>query len=120
MPLSFEATAIVWGDAIDGELLQVCFDTAAAVRDEAERCTPYVLILRNFEFPGAATIEWYDGQDYDGGADIASVSLSRTRVAITLRRGMDIEVTFRITEKEFTRLKTCLTRMIDGLICSEG
>lgn len=75
MHLAFEATAVSCDDAIDGEILQVCFDTVGAENDQKDRRTPYVLISRNFEFPSAATIEWHDGQDYNGGADILSVTL---------------------------------------------
>jgi len=120
MLLTFEATDVSCDDAIDGEILQVRFDTVAAGQDEEERRTPCVLIMRNFEFPGAATIEWHDGKEYDGGADIVSVTLKRTRVSIRLHRAMDIIVTFRIAEKQFVQLTTYLTRMIGGRICCEA
>jgi hypothetical protein len=113
MSLTFEATAVSCDDAMDGEILRVCFDTVSAAQDEEERRTPYVLIMQNFEFPGPATIEWHDGHDYDGGADIDSVTLGRTRVSIRLRRAIDIDVTFQIAERQFVQLSTYLTRMID-------
>ena len=74
MTLAFRAKSVRCADAIDGEILQVCFDTMPASANEDERDTPYVLMSQNFEFPGPATIEWHDGSDYDGGAEIASVS----------------------------------------------
>jgi hypothetical protein len=80
MTLTFEATDVSCDDAIDGEILRASFDTLPASHDEEERRTPYVEIMRNLEFPGAATIEWHDGRDYDGAADIASVTLSRSRI----------------------------------------
>jgi hypothetical protein len=120
MPLSFEATYVSADDAIAGEILQVRFDTLPASQDEEERRTPYVLIMRNFEFPDAATIEWHDGKDYDGGADIVSVTLRRTRVTIKLRRARDIDVTFRIADKKFVQLTTYLTRMLEERIRCEA
>src|SRR6266542_1714493 len=64
MTLAFEAKFVDCADAIGGEILQVSFDTVPSSRAEDDRCTPYVLISRNFEFPGSATVEWHDGKDY--------------------------------------------------------
>ncbi len=118
MTLAFEAKFVDCADAIGGEILQVSFDTVPSSHDEDERCTPYVLISRNFEFADAATVEWHDGKDYDGGAEITSVSLKRDRVSIRLDRDLGFEVTFRLHEKKFVRLKSFLRRMIDDRICS--
>ena len=120
MSLTFEATAVSCDDAIDGEILQVSFDTLLANQDEEDRRTPYVLIMRNFEFPGSATIEWHDGKDYDGGADIVSVTLNRSRISIRLRRATDITVTFRIADEKFAQLTSYLTRMMDERIRCEA
>ena len=72
MTLAFKASSVSCSSAIGGEILQVCFDTMPESKDEDERGTPYVLISRNFEFPGSATVEWHDGSDYDGGAEIVN------------------------------------------------
>ena len=113
MTLGFEAKFVSCADAIDGEILQVAFDTVPASRDEEERTTPYVLISQNFEFPGPATIEWHDGQDYDGGAEIVSVTLRRASISIKLDQALDLDVTFRLPDKRFAKLESFLKRMID-------
>jgi hypothetical protein len=117
MTLAFDATRIDWADALGGEILQVSFDTAPEHQDEDQRSTPYVLISRNFEFPDSATIEWYDGHDYDGGAEIVSVTLRRTRITIRVDRELDFEVTFRLPDKKFTKLTSFMRRMMDDRIC---
>ena len=117
MTLAFEAKFVNCADAIDGEILQVSFDTVQESQDEDERSTPYVLIGRNFEFPGSATIEWLDGHDYDGGAEIVSMTLRRDRVSIKLDRELDFDVTFRVADKKFAKLTSFLRRMIDDCIC---
>ena len=117
MTHAFEAKFVSCADAIDGEILQVSFDTVPENQDEDERCTPYVLISRNFEFPGSATIEWHDGHDYDGGAEIVSMTLRRSRVSIKLDRELDFDVTFRLPDKKFVKLTSFLRRMIDDHIC---
>jgi hypothetical protein len=82
----------------------VSFDTVPSSHAEDDRCTPYVLISRNFEFPDSATVEWHDGKDYDGGAEITSVSLKRDQVSIKLDRDLDIEVGFHLPDRNFARL----------------
>ena len=113
MTLAFEAKFVDCSDAIGGEILQVMFDTVPASHDEDGRCTPYVLISRNFEFPGSATIEWHDGQNYDGGPEIIFLTLQRNRVSIKLDRKLQIDVAFLVPDKKFAKLKSFLGRMID-------
>src|SRR5438046_1480422 len=100
MTLAFDATTVDCADALDGQIIQVDFDTAPHDRDESERATPYVLISRNFEFPDAATIEWHDGHDYGGGAEIICVTL-KTRISIRVDRDLDFDVSFRLPDKKF-------------------
>ncbi len=81
MTLAFEAKCVDCADAIDGEILQLSFDTVPEGYDEEERRTPNFRISRDFEFPDPATVEWHDGRDYDGGAEILSGTLSRGRIS---------------------------------------
>src|SRR5436190_909872 len=97
-------------------MLQVSFDRVSPSHDEDERDTPYVLIGRNFEFPDSATVEWHDGQDYYGGAEITSMCLQRNRVSIKLDRDLELDVTFRVSDKKFAKLKSFLRRMIDDRV----
>jgi hypothetical protein len=111
--LAFKASSVRCSSAIGGEILQVSFDTMPVSRDEDERDTPYVLISRNFEFPGAATIEWHDGSDYDGGAEIVLVTLTRERALIKLDRDLEIDVSFGIGDRRFEQVRSYLRRMLD-------
>jgi hypothetical protein len=113
MTLAFKAKFVACADAIGGEIMQVSFDTKSEGEDEDERRTPYVLISRNFELPGSATIEWHDGNDYDGGATILSLVLARDRVVIELDRDLDIDVALHISHRRFTELGSYLRRMLD-------
>ena len=117
MTLVFDATSIDFADALGSEILQVNFDTAPEDQDEDQRSTPYVIISRNFEFPDSATIEWYDGQDYDGGAEILSVTLIRTRITLCVNRELNFEVTFHFPDKKFKKLTSLLRRIMDDRIC---
>jgi hypothetical protein len=95
MTLAFHATRVSCADAIDGEILQVKMDVADG-NDEEERHTPCLLISQNSEFPGLPSIEWDDGNNYNGGGEIVSVTLRRDGVSIQLDRKRKIEVMFRI------------------------
>ena len=116
MTLAFEAKFVDCSDAIGGEILQVSFDTVSGSHEEDKRSTPYVLISRNFEFPDSATVEWHDGENYDSGAEITSMSLQRNRVSIRLDRDLGFEVSFRVPDKKFAKLKSFLRRMIDDRV----
>ena len=117
MTLAFEAKFVSCSDAMDGEILQVCFDTVSKSQEEDERNTPCILISRNFEFPGPATIEWHDGCDYHGGAEIVSVTVRRDRISIKLDRELDINVDFRLADKKFVKLSSFLRRITDDRVC---
>lgn len=113
MNLNFDAQFVHCGDAMDGEILQVSFDTIPESQGEGKRTTPYVLISCNFEFYDSATIEWHDGSDYNGGVEIIAVTLSRTRILIKLDSGLEIDIAFHLHDKEFAQLTSFLKRMID-------
>ena len=113
MNLIFDAKFVYCGDAMDGEILQVSFDTISETQHEDERSTPYVLISCNFEFSDSATIEWYNGSDYNGGAEIVDLTLSRTRISIKLDSGLVINIAFHLSDKEFAQLTSFLRRIID-------
>lgn len=117
LTLAFHAKFVSCADAIGGKILQVSFETIPAGQDEIERRTPYLQISRNFEFSDSATIEWHDGKDYDRGAEIISMTLRRDRVSIVLDRELDIDVTFRLPDKQFAKLSSFLRRMIDDRVC---
>jgi hypothetical protein len=116
MTVTFEAKFVSCADAIGGEILQVTFDTLPTGKDEEERRSPYVLISRNFEFPGSPTIEWFSGNDHNGGAEITSLALTRERVLIKLDRDLDFDVSFRLPDRQFARLASFLKRMINARV----
>ena len=118
MTLAFESRFVSCNDAIGGEILQVNFDTVSSTAAEEARETPYVLISRNFEPTDATTIEWHDGHDYDGGAEIIAATLKRDRILLELDRDMRIEVTFRLSARKFAKVTSFLRKMIDERVCN--
>jgi hypothetical protein len=111
MTLSFKANFINCSDALDGEILQVSFDTLSANLDQHDRCSPYLIVSCNFEFDDTATIQWYDGTDC-GGGQIVSMRLERDRVLLKLDDGDAFCVTFDVSEEAFAELKVFFRKMI--------
>jgi hypothetical protein len=118
MKLSFEAQFISCAEAVDGEIFQVTLDTLPSTFDEVERRSPYILISRNFAFTDPATVEWHDGSDYSGGGEIVELILRRERLSMTLDRGLEFDVVFRVTERKLAKLKSYLVKMLgERLTC---
>jgi hypothetical protein len=113
MTLAFQSPFVSCNDVIGGEILQVIFDTQPSSSTEDGRKTPYVLISRNFEFGDSSTVEWHDGRDYDGGAEIVTMTLGRDRMSMKLDRDLEIEVSFQLSASKFATLTFFLKRMID-------
>lgn len=110
MTLRFEAEVVRCAEAIGGEILQVTFDSVD-MEDEDGRQSPYMLLGQCFECPGPPTIEWHDGTDYDGGADIRSIVLKPNSVEITTDTGPDFDVSFSLTSTRYEELSNLLRRM---------
>lgn len=113
MTFAFKALSVNCSSALGGEILQVWFDSLAGSKDEGERDRPCVIIGRNFEFPGSATIEWHDGSGYHGGANIVLFTLTRERAMIMLDRDLAIDVSFTIDDRRFAQLSSQLRRILD-------
>jgi len=102
MTITFEAKFVHCSEAIGGELLQVTFDSVD-LKDEELRKTPYVLLGQSFEFPSPPTIEWHDGNEYDGGG-IQSILLFRNAVRIVTDTGTGFGITFSISNDLYSKL----------------
>jgi hypothetical protein len=121
MNLSFDAPYVDYRNAMDWEIQQVVFDTTCDDTEDAEdiRKSPYVLISRNFESPGATTIEWHDGNDYDGGGSIRSASLEANRIKIILDGSRTIDITFNLNTNHFEELKKYLKNILGSRVKME-
>ena len=112
MTLAFAAKSVSCTDAIGGDLLQVIFDTVPENDNDDTRRSPYLEISRLFEFPGPATVEWHDGNDYGGGGRIVSLNLMRDRLFLKLKRDLDFDVSFSLSDRKFSKLVSFLRTMI--------
>ena len=70
---------------------------------ESDRNTPYFFLSVNYEFDDRVSVEFHDGQGYDGGS-IQSVELWRTRMVAELKQGSDFDISFAISDDSFQEL----------------
>ena len=120
MNLSFKAPYVDCTNAMDWEIQQVVFDTINDNADDSEetRESPYVLISQNFEFPGPASIEWYDGEEYNGGL-INSVILKENQIQIDLDKDGRIEILFALNKTRFDELHKYLHNILNRRLKTE-
>ncbi len=86
--ITFKANDVTYNEAIDGEIIQVCFDEDPD-QDPFRRNKCYLLISQNYEFGHQApTIEWHDGKDVDGGSGVFSYSFKEGMFELTTSDGV--------------------------------
>jgi hypothetical protein len=110
MTIAFKARSVICSEALGGDILQVTFDS---VIDGDEECreSPYVLVGQCFEFPGPPTIEWHDGTEYNGGAEIRTAVLKRNFATFVTGSGLNFSIGFSIADDKFRQLVSFLQRI---------
>ena len=78
MEIEFEAKKVEFNEAVGGDYVQVDFDSEV-YPDPNEDQSIYLMISAQYEFPPfKPTVEWYDGKEYGGGADIIEYLFKNT------------------------------------------
>ena len=86
--ITFKANDVTYNEAIDGEIIQVCFDEDPD-QDPFKRNKCYLMISQNYEFGrDEPTIEWHDGNEDDGGTKVFSYSLNESLFELTTNDGV--------------------------------
>ena len=116
--IRFEAKVVDCAEALGGDLIQVTLDSVD-LEDEDGRQSPYVLLGQCFEFPGRPTIEWHDGSDYDGGAQIHSIVLKRNSVEITTDMTAGFCIGLSVTNARHRELAAFLKRIFPNAEVSD-
>jgi len=75
MKLSFCAKNVSYSEALDGDIVQILFEENTS--EDFDDKSKYILLSVNYEFmPCEPTIEWCDGIEHDGGAELSSYEIS--------------------------------------------
>ena len=105
MHVSFKAQDVSYTEAIDGEIVQVAFSEDAD-NGKTEINKPYLMISVNYEFPPIQpSIEWFDGVEFNGGAQIVKYKLDQKSFQAWLDNNTSFEIKFNIDETIFKKIE---------------
>ncbi len=105
--IHFKASEVEYNEAIDGEIVQVSFDEDPD-SDPFDRTKCYVMISQNYEFPGPPTVEWHDGEQYDGGSEVLSCKFTKNFFELTTTNGVKFRVKHDCQVKIFNKIRAFL------------
>lgn len=112
MHLKFTAKEVSYTEALGGDLVQVWFQEEPDPENDYSKkhfsspaLTKDVNFSANYEFPPHdITVEWCNGEEYDGGWKIKKIEMTETSLKVVLENGFQIDITFE-TDK-ITLMKT--------------
>ncbi len=107
----FTAQSVDCSEAIDWEIVQVCFDSEMPQFDDVDRKTPYLLLSVNHEFDGDVTVEYFAGNNY-GGGHLSRFEMGRDHVTVTLAGTAGFEIQFDVSDSDFDNLVYHLERLL--------
>ena len=116
MILAFAAKEVNYSEALDGDIKQVSFSEEPEPElDYSKKNCPLpppiksVIFSACYEFPPyKTTVEWCDGEDYDGGEYIKEIDLTETKLTVLLENDFTIIVNFKTDEVTFKNISDFL------------
>lgn len=107
--INFIATEVGYAEAMDGEIIQLSFDEDPD-QDPFNRNKCCLSISQNYEFSGKPTVEWHDGIDYDGGAEVLEYRLTKEVFELTITNSLKFKIQHNCKGKTFTQIQSFLCR----------
>ena len=115
MHLIFTSKITSYNEAIDGEIIQVIFEEYEN-EDAFNQTALYLLLSISYEFPPfEPTIEWFDGRECSGGADILNYKLTRNALQLWLNNGLSFDVSFKINDSTYKNIEAFLNRITKNI-----
>ncbi len=113
MHIKFTAHDVSYAEAIGGEIVQVFFEEDSD--DDPFKPTKYYFhISVNYEFPPIIpSVEWFDGNESDGGANILNHKINRNSLQLWLDNGMSFDIGYEIKETLFNDLNRFITILLE-------
>lgn len=109
--ISFKANKVSFQEANGGDIIQILFNEEIAENqsdDPNSISKPYFLITQDYEFPSKPTIEWFDGKDFDGGADLRGYNFTACFFEVKLSNGLMFSIEHACSQKVFNKIDTFL------------
>lgn len=115
MHLKFTSKITSYNEAIDGEIIQVLFEEYEN-EDAFNQTALYLLLSMSYEFPPFKhTIEWFDGRECNGGAEILNYKLTRHTFQLWLNNGLSFDVSFKTNETTYKNIDEFLKRITQNI-----
>ena len=112
MHIKFAANNVSYNEAIDGEIVQVVFDEDTD-NDSTEISKYYLLISVNYEFgSNLPSIEWFDGNECNGGASITNYRIDRSLLQISLDNSLSFDIAFSTEEQMYKNIESFLSSLV--------
>jgi hypothetical protein len=106
--MEFEAKKVEYSEANGGEIIQVIFDSEVKPNEEIDE-TIYLLISAQYEIPPVnATVEWFDGNEYDGGLEIKKHTLTNNLLLLTLEKDRKFKINFKTDDRTLKKVNEFL------------
>ena len=118
MHLSYEANKVSYNEAIDGEIVKALFEekSSSDSDDPFDTTAIYFLASINYEFPPySPSIEWGDGEKFDGGAKVLKYVLERESLQLWLDNGLSFDIKHKTSEKTSSKIKYFFARVFKEL-----
>ncbi len=117
MHIMFNAQEVDYGEALDGDIIQVLFQEYPYPQIDYSKKNwtlppiKSVSFSASYEFPPFSTfVDWCDGKEEDGGALIKEIQLTKTLMRLKLNNNISFEVTFKTDDITFEKIERFLLR----------
>ena len=104
MNIIFEAKEVTYNEAIGGDLVQVYFNQEDN-DDLLDNPLKYLLLSINYEFPPyEPSIEWYDGDEFNGGGKIIGYNFQIDGLKMQLDNGLRFDISFKFEKVLYNKI----------------
>ena len=118
MHLEFHAQEVHYGEALDGEMINVSFrehsDPEVDYSKKNFKFPPPVkgvFFSASYEFPPYATkVDWCDGEHEDGGEAMKEIELTKNSLKMVLKNNYSFNVSFETDDITFQNIKSFLIK----------
>ena len=108
MHLVFEAKKVTYIEALGGDIVQISFEKDIT-SDPINNPTLCLNISVNHEFPPfMPEVEWFDGDEYDGGETIKILRIDQKSLQVVLNNDISFDISFQIAGSKYKKIESFL------------
>jgi hypothetical protein len=111
MKIKFEAQKVSYSEALDRDIIQISFEQKDS-DDLIDNPYKYLMISVNYEFPPCTpTVEWCDGEDFNGGSEIENYQMNENSLQLNLKDNVSFDISFNTDLKTIEDIKNFLAKI---------